>query len=102
MFSSGFGNGMESATVNMKERRQYQRSEAQFTVEVRIARYRETFTVRNSSGGGLFLEAIDKPKPPLRTIVRITAEGKGTVLGRVVWVTDDGMGIEFIDKPLDC
>ena len=93
---------MESATVSMKERRQYQRIEEQVTVEVRIAAYREELTTRNVSDGGLYLEASDKPKLPIRTIVCITEEGKETVLGRVVWVTDEGMGIEYVDKPANC
>ena len=90
---------MESETIDMKERRQYQRIEEQVGVEVRIAAYREDLTTRNVSDGGLYLEAADKPKLPIRTIVSITEEGKDTVLGRVIWVTDEGMGIEFVEKP---
>jgi len=93
---------MESATASMKERRQYGRTEEQVSVEVRIAEYREQFMTRNVSNGGLYLEAADKPKLPIRTIVCVTEAGKETVLGRVVWVTEDGMGIEFVEKPSNC
>ena len=104
MLSLGFfwkGN-METVVVDHHERRQFVRRANSMPIEVRVGAYKETLKTRNYSQGGLFVETSGKAPLTVRTIVCLTEENSETVLGRVVWVAEDGMGIEFIDRSSDC
>lgn len=93
---------MERTGQSEIERREFLRRSRSAVFEVRVGSYREILETRNVSSGGMFLETKGKAPLPVRTIVCLTEEGKETVLGRVIWVSEDGMGVEFIERPADC
>lgn len=93
---------MQGSTATTFDRRQFQRRPDTVYIEVHVGAYRETLASRDLSVGGIFLETRNKASLPVQTIVCLTEEGQETVLGRVVWVAEDGMGVEFIGRPPRC
>lgn len=91
---------MGSSAAVRQERRCFPRIRVAFPVEVRLANYKQVFTAANISDGGLFVTTGARPRLPAGTIICLTEEGKDTVLGQVVWVSDSGMGIKYLDKPV--
>lgn len=85
-----------------RERREFIRRQCEVVFEVRVGAYCEELVARNRNDAGLFLETRNHPPLPVRTIVCLTETGKETILGRVVWISEDGMGIEFLDRPVNC
>jgi len=85
-----------------EERREFTRRQCETVFEVKVGAYCEELTARNRNDAGLFLETRNHPPLPVRTIVCLTETGKETILGRVVWISEDGMGIEFLDRPAHC
>jgi hypothetical protein len=90
---------VESPETNARERRQFSRVDREIGIEVSVAEYQQVLHTGNIGKGGIFLRAGDHPLLPVRTIVRLTPQDKKishTVLGRVVWVSEEGMGVEYV------
>lgn len=91
---------MESPEKKARERRQFGRVDREIDIEVAIANFQQVFRTGNIGDGGVYLKAGDRPLLPERTIVRLTRQNEKvshTVLGRIVWVSEDGMGIEYVE-----
>lgn len=93
---------MKQLLTEKPDRREFVRRQCEVVFEVRVGAYREELVARNRNDAGLFLETKNHPPLPVRTIVCLTESGKETILGRVVWVSEDGMGVELLDRPANC
>jgi len=91
---------VKSPETKARDRRQFERVDREIGIKVAVANYQHVLCTGNVGQGGVFLKSGDHPLLPVRTIVRLTPQDKKvshTVLGRVVWVSEQGMGIEYVD-----
>jgi hypothetical protein len=89
-----------SDKTSTSERRQFERVEREIGIEVSIAGYQQLLYTQNVSDNGVFLKSDDGQLLPPHTIVRLNPQHdrrpSATLLGRVVWSAEHGMGIEYV------
>jgi hypothetical protein len=90
------------------ERRTEERQEVSLPVEIVDPNLGQAKLVtRDLSKGGAFIQLNGANPPPVGRVVSVRLPGLlwgeklSTVSARVVWVTDEGMGLQFFDFDLD-
>lgn len=86
----------------VNERRLDERVDRELDIEVSLASYQKRLLTGNVSSSGVFLKVDDEDDAlSPQTIIKLKlAEGKdsATILGRIVWAREEGMGIKFLNK----
>ena len=89
----------------MQDNRKFERFALSVKVEVTFSDGGKTIVdIKDVSSGGVFLHMPGKPMPPLGSELLLKLAGladideSSTVRARVVRITDEGAGVEFLDR----